>query len=450
MNNIIKPLLLTIFLSFLLLACNNDDNLNDDLTDFDNIALNAGVEIYNPDDFERGYTLVAPLTSKNAYLINMEGFPVKAWTSEYLAISNYLNEQGEYIRSYAVQNNIFSSPGTTGGIEIYNFEGELIWNWTYSTPQYSLHHDLEFLPNGNILASVWDYKTKDEAIENGRNPNLLFNNSVWPDRIIEIKRLPNNQAEIVWEWSFWDHLVQDHDPTKLNFGAISEHPELLDINYTNGQANLNHVNSLYYIEEYDQIVFSSRNFNELFIIDHSTSTLEAQSHSGGNYNKGGDLLFRWGNPQAYKTGSSEDQELFGQHDITFLDSKNSLTGNFLQFNNSKYGTLSSVDEINVPIQSDGSYIIEPNTQTQATIGWFYTNSEVFSSILSGAQRLQNKNTLITSGVDGLLLEVNSNSNISWKYRIPTEDPRTFKSRRYSIDSPPFNGIELEVLNIPIE
>ena len=32
------------------------------------------------------------------------------------------------------------------------------------------------------------------------------------------------------EWHLWDHLVQDVNPNLSNYGVISEHPELLNIN----------------------------------------------------------------------------------------------------------------------------------------------------------------------------------------------------------------------------
>ena len=39
--------------------------------------------------------------------------------------------------------------------------------------------------------------------------------------------------EIVWEWHATDHIVQDYDESKLNFGVVADVPNLIDINYNN-------------------------------------------------------------------------------------------------------------------------------------------------------------------------------------------------------------------------
>mgnify|MGYP007000438460 len=54
-----------------------------------------------------------------------------------------------------------------------------------------------------------------------------ISSEIWPTMIVELHPPEGN---IVWEWHLWDHLIQDVDPSLSNFGNISEHPELFDIN----------------------------------------------------------------------------------------------------------------------------------------------------------------------------------------------------------------------------
>ncbi|WP_160130933.1 aryl-sulfate sulfotransferase [Kordia antarctica] len=419
---------------------------DDDATTPTPIVLNENLVVYD------GYTLFSPLGSNNTFLINNEGFVVNKWESETPALISYLTDEGNLIRAIRQEGSNFTGGGATGAIEILSFEGDELWFWEYNTSNYVLHHDIALLPNGNILATVWELKSGNEAITKGRNPSLLFANEVWPCKVIEIKPLANNQAEIVWEWSVWDHLIQDHDATKENFGIVSEHPELININFSGGDANFNHLNSIDYIEELDQIVVSSRVFNEFWIIDHSTTTAEAASHVGGNSTKGGDLLYRWGNPQAYNSGTSENQRLFGQHDVTWIGNTINNGGNFMVFNNNKFSDKSSIDEILIPQLANGTYELMPNTiNLPETSVWSYDNELIFSSRLSGAQRLPNGNTLITEGGAGTLFEINQSGTIIWQYQNPVEtNVSIFKVDKYGKNHPAFEGRVLTSLQIEIE
>lgn len=90
------------------------------------------------------------------------------------------------------------------------------------------------------------------------------------------------------------------NPSAANYQtSIVNHPELLNINYLT-QKDWLHCNGVDYNPILDQVVISSHNTNEWYVIDHSTTTAQAASHSGGNSGKGGDFLYRWGNPAAYQ------------------------------------------------------------------------------------------------------------------------------------------------------
>ncbi len=166
--------------------------------------------------------------------------------------------------------------------------------------------------------------------------------------------------------------------TQSNFGVVSDHPELLDFNFLNGNAgdaNWLHINSLHYNSNLDQIILSSRILSEIYIIDHSTTTAEAASHTGGTYGKGGDFLYRWGNPQAYDKGDDSDRTLYSQHYPHWIPDGLVDAGKILIFNNGNSIRFSSVDIITPPIDISRCIHYDAiNGYGPATSDWTYTDS----------------------------------------------------------------------------
>jgi hypothetical protein len=394
-----------------------------------NIGSSLFIKTYNEHEplseepFE-GYTLFGPMWDFNTYLINNNGKVVYTWKSQYTdSQASYLLENGNLVRTTLASSPIFSG-GAQGRIEIFNSEGDKIWNFLYASDQYNQHHDVEILPNENILLVAWEVKTREEAIAAGKNPDQLQGNQFWPDHIIEVEPIFPEGGNIVWEWHVWDHLIQDFDPTKDNYGVVGNHPELIDINYGGTRADWNHINSIDYNEEFDQILLSSLMFDEIWIIDHSTTTEEAAGHTGGNSGKGGDLLYRWGNPKAYDHGNTTDQKFYNQHGALWIEEGCPGEGNIIVFNNGPHpdGRYSSVDEIILPVDEYGFYEYNPgNAYGPDEQIWIYTKpnpNDMYSQICSSVQRLPNGNTLICSATQGMFLEVNNNKEIVWEYDNP--------------------------------
>src|SRR5438105_6400721 len=303
----------------------------------------------------QGYTLFAPLSSSKTYLIDMQGKVVRTWQSDCSpARCATLLENGHLLRPGALGQDatVFGGgPGVGGRVQEFTWEGELIWDFRFANRTQLPHHDITRLPNGNILMIVWDKKTAREALAAGRRPEMVGDSHLLPDSLIEIKPTGKTTGQVVWEWHLWDHLVQDFDQTKANYGKVAEHPELVNINYgedalapimatkagadklksigyvgantTAGRTprvnpDWTHFNGVNYNSELDQIVVSVHSFSELWILDHSTSTSQAAGHTGGRSGKGGDLLYRWGNPRAYRAGTKKKQRLFAQHNAQWI------------------------------------------------------------------------------------------------------------------------------------
>jgi hypothetical protein len=420
-------------------------------------TIKLGLSINDPKAFQ-GYTLLAPMMSRKTYLIDMEGRVVRTWESDCTpAMCAYLLEDGHLLRPGAVPQTSFGfAPGMGGKIQEFTWDGELVWDYRFSNAAQYPHHDICRLPSGNVLMIVSEQKTAKEAVAAGRRSETVGSGPLQSDCILEIERTGKTTGKIVWEWHAWDHLIQDFDDKAANFGDVATHPELIDLNFGEGvlasmiakkeeldklrsigyvgdagrkpqppKADWLHVNGLSYNPDLDQVMLSVHEFSEVWVIDHGTKSEEAAGHKDGRFNKGGDLLYRWGNPRAYRAGTVKDQQLFSQHNAHWIPKGLPGEGNILVFNNGLRrtgGAHSTVDEIVPPLDKMGVY----ESQSGKSFGpekptWSYAapkRTDFYSALISGAQRLPNGNTLVCSGTNGTIFEVTPKKELVWKYVNP--------------------------------
>jgi len=400
------------------------------LIQFSAFAQTVGI-IQNSDTAFNGYTLFAPVTGKTTYLIDNCGRLVNSWTSNFRpGLSAYLLSNGDLLRaeSTGAAHPTYGSGGGAGGrVERIDWNGNLQWNFTYSDTEFVQHHDIVPLPNGNVLLLAWERFTRQQIKALGRDTSkIAASGYVWSEYLVEIQPSGTNTGTVVWVWHFIDHVVQDYDVAQQNYGNVLSHPELLDLNYTGANITQEwiHANSIDYNPALDQILISSRLLGELYVIDHSTTTAEAATHSGGNRGKGGDLLYRWGNPEAYRQGIASDRILYGQHSAKWIfDTENA--GKIIVFNNGEgrpQGAYSSIEIFAPQIDSTGTY--ERNIAGKFlpdTSFWVYKATmptDFYDNRISGGQELPNGNVLICSGTHGKFFEVTKQGNIVWQYINP--------------------------------
>jgi Arylsulfotransferase (ASST)/Protein of unknown function (DUF1566) len=355
-------------------------------------------EAFATSEQDEDFILFAPLGGKTAYLISRDGQVMNEWAlSGQPGNSVYLLEGGDLLATYTVRG-AFAGGGIGGGVELLTWDGAEVWSFELATDHAHLHHDVEILPNGNVLMISWESKTRQEATAVGLSSNQLpESGEVWSEMVLEYDPTLD---QIVWEWHLWDHALPDGQ-------TAADNPEKIDLAYAANPKNSDwwHLNAIDYNEGLDQIVVSSRNVSEIWIIDHNLTTAEAAGSDG-------DLLYRYGNPAAY--GSSEPQELVHQHDAKFIDSETLLI-----FDNGdpRERAYSRVVELNLPNYSNGLF-------EAAVIVWSYGAASgdeyFFADHISGAQRLESGNTLICSGTEGRFVEVTPSGETIWEYVNPFE------------------------------
>jgi hypothetical protein len=451
------------------------------------------------DGLTDGYVMFRVPNSASVYLINRKGEVVHEWKGNYGVMGAYLCDDGSLVQNaYDLDFPVFAGGGESGRLQKISWDNKLQWDFDYANEQSHAHHDFAVMPNGNVLAIAWEAKTANEALAAGRKPKLTPKAGLWPDKIVEIEPEGERGGKIVWEWHIWDHLIQDYDNKKANYGKPADHPELLDFNVgdtlpppitedsmnilkSQGRAWRNqtpenlgsdvyHVNAIKYNAELDQIAFSSPDLNEIFIIDHSTTTKEAAGHKGGRWGKGGDFLYRWGNPKNYGRGDAADRKLFGQHDIRWIEKEMPGAGSLTIFNNDIHYrdsmNYSAIYEIAPPTDKKGNYLLEKGKPfgPQKPV-WTYIAPDTisfWSDFSSGAHRMQNGNTLINEGAKARFFEVTKDGKIVWEYlnpyrgeiRKPNGDPNPvmpmpfmeFRATFITADHPALANRKLEPIN----
>lgn len=372
--------------------------------------------LYTSDTVYDGYTLFTPEHNTNVYLIDNCGNLVHEWAfNELPGATCYLLENGNLLRA------------GKNSLEIRDWDNTIIWNYNIQDLGYKKHHDIAPLPNGNILCLVKNNISVAEQINLGKNPSLA-NSELKSEKIIEVQPIGTNEISIVWEWDFLDHIVQDFDASKSNYGIIADHPELVDFNY--GDYNMEHsdwihMNSVDYNADLDQILMSSKSLGEIYIIDHSTTTATAATHSGGNNNKGGDFLWRWGNPEAYGQGLPLDRQLFEQHDAKWVENGYVNQGKISVFNNDVGAsqTHSALALLTPSLNSSNGYEMQANSFLPEGFYWTWEGSvlgeTVFEIKKGGTQSLPNGNMLFCETSKGRLTELDPDGDIVWIYTNPS-------------------------------
>jgi len=198
-----------------------------------------GVQVNEPRALP-GYNLINP-SGRKAYLFDNEGRVVHTWTSEHpSSAAVHLLENGNLFRPAEAVNRKpgFQGPAAAGRIQEFDWDGKLIWDFEYHSEKRLPHHDAIKLPNGNALLICWEWIDEKEAVAQGRRPDTVKDSHLQPDCLVEIKPTGQKTGDIVWEWRSWDHLIQDLDKTKANYGNVSDHPELFDVNYIHGEEDM--------------------------------------------------------------------------------------------------------------------------------------------------------------------------------------------------------------------
>ena len=379
-----------------------------------------------------GYaTLIAPQNSTTVTLLDTNSNVVKTWTSlsGSTAYSCYLMPGGYLWRTVKTTNSSFNGGGLAGRVQKVDWNGTILFDYTISNTTEISHHDICPMPNGNVMLIVYEKKSAAQMTAAGASANSARQ----LEKIVELQPTGVNTATIVWQWNLYDHLVQNTNANRANYkSSIVNNPQLLNVNYKVVNDWI-HMNGIDYNAALDQVVVSSHNLNEMWVIDHSTTTAEAAGHTGGTHGKGGDFLYRWGNPAAYNaTGTTIFNVL---HDSHWIPTDCPNAGRLVGMNNKGVSSSqSAVDQF----QTTWNGSTYTHTLGQQFMPTTYTARHAcngYTSNMGNSQQLPNGNQLVCLATAAKVYEIDSSGAQLWQYQGTGSIAQAFRYSKCFIENP---------------
>jgi len=439
-----------------------------------------------------GYTLFG--VGNRTFLLDLEGRVVHTWP---VGTNPHLLDNGHIVDASK------DDPSGFQGFQEVDWEGKTVWEYTEKRQDYAPHHDWVRIFNKQLSAPTTLYIanksiSNDQAIAAGADPRKGPYEGGQMDAIVEV----DLQGNIVWEWWFFDHVVQDVDPAKPNYvgqgKTVADHPGRINLNLPGKPLKRDwlHCNSIDFNAASGQILVNSVQ-GELYVIDHDGTfvTGNAKASLAKAAGPAGDFLYRFGDPARYGQGdpprvlenwdaaTSGHKQMGGSHDASWIPPGLPGAGHLMVFNNGQYlyqrTPQSSIIEINPFLDGSGrdtgKYVNPPAAgyrreiydkdthnqprQISKQVVWSYqsvNSHSFFSHIGSSGQRLPNGNTFICADTEGHFFEVTAAGELAWEYINPvTRDGpvkvlgdvlpmvnSAFRAYRYAPDHPAFKGRDL--------
>lgn len=436
-----------------------------------------------------GYTLFG--SGGKTYLIDMEGHVVHSWN---IGTNPRFTEGGTLLDAAG------GNPSESNWWKELDWNGNIVWQYKETRSTYHPHHDFAKIYNPKFGDSTFIYiankdLTAQQCLDAGCNPSNSYTGAQM-DAVVEV----DMKGNIIWEWCFFNHIVQAIDASKPTYGVIKDNPGKIDLNIRGNPVKSDwlHCNSLDYNQSLDQVVINSVH-GEFYVIDHGNTFLkgDAAGSIALAASSKGDFLYRFGDPAKYGQGdppsildnwekaTSGHKQIGGAHNIQWIKPGLPGEGNFLIFNNGQNlfettpqsyifeidpflnsAGVSTGKYVNPPlagynvVNSPNNNLMKEKKNLSKQVVWRYSsknNTSFFSTIGSGAQRLPNGNTFVCAMNDGHFFEIcPADTSIVWEYinpvtrsgikKIKTDNYPTFnaafRAYRYSKSHPALIGRDL--------
>ncbi len=437
----------------------------------ENFMIKTETRFWDSSKTYNGYTLFG--RGGTSWLVDFKGHVIHTWN---IGTNPRFTEAGTLLDA------VGGNPDDQHSWIELDWNGNVVWQYSETRTNYHGHHDFAKIFNPKLGDSTFIYiANKDlsaqQCLDAGCDPSNDYTGAQM-DAVVEVDR----QGNVVWEWCFFNHVVQDIYPAKSTYGIIANTPGRLDLNMRGNPVTGDwlHCNSIDYNQTLDLLVINSVH-GEFYAIDHGNTFLAGNPAGSIVLAAGsaGDFKYRFGDPARYEQGNPPSvldnwekataghKQLGGSHNVQWIRPGLPGEGNFLVFGNAQnlfeLTPQSYIIEINPYLNSSGvntgnfvnpptagynvvnspdANLMKEKKNVSKQIVWRYSgknNTSFYSTTGSGAQRLPNGNTLVCSMNDGHFFEIApADTSMVWEYVNPmTRDGiKTIKTDNY----PTYNGV----------
>jgi hypothetical protein len=428
----------------------------------------TGTTIYDPARAWSGFTVLSPLQTQAAVVIDMNGKIVKQW-------DGFNNSAGGPARVLPNGDVIAASgarPGRQESLELVqrDFAGNVVWRLDRNEEiptsdgktMQSLrqHHDWqrEDFPAGYYSPEATPARSGSNTLvlshTDRRVPAVAGDVLLQDDRIIEV----SSTGQVLWQWSAGDHIEElGFSPRartsirearaggagRAGRGAPAAGAARGAAAPDNaGRAGAGrgdagrggagrgaapggaaagpaafdwlHLNSATYLGPNKWFDAGDKRFapNHVIVSSREASLLAIIARDGS-------IVWRLGPDFLESDATRAIGQIIGQHHAHLIPKGLPGAGNLLVFDNggsSGYGEPSGIAPRGTGVYARATSRVLEIDPTTLSLVWSYTaGSQFFSTNISGAQRLPNGNTLITEGAGGRLFEVTSDRQIVWEF-----------------------------------
>jgi len=162
-----------------------------------------------------GYTLFG--SGGTTYLIDMEGHVIHTWK---IGTNPRFTDNGTLLDA------VGGNPSNQNSWKELDWNGNTVWQYTENRSNYAPHHDFDKIYDPKLGDSAFIYianksLTLQQCLDAGcDSANSKNYSTAQMDVIVEV----DMEGNVIWEWWFFDHVVQDLYPSKSNYGVIKDNP----------------------------------------------------------------------------------------------------------------------------------------------------------------------------------------------------------------------------------